>query len=78
MILYALLKNFGYLQWTGIAISAKEGTLAKDHTFPVLDEWRVVDIEGKIGDIIGDDWVRVPSLILDPNQPKQSHEQVST
>ena len=33
-VLY-LLQNIIYLHWMGIAISAKEGTLAKDHTFPV-------------------------------------------
>ena len=36
MILLYLLKNIIYLHWTGISLSAKEGTPAKDHTFPVV------------------------------------------
>ena len=35
IILQYLLQNFIYLHWMGIAISAKEGTSAKDRTYPV-------------------------------------------
>src|SRR5258706_8469843 len=36
IILQNLLQNFSYLHWMGITISAKEGTLAKDRTYPVI------------------------------------------
>ena len=36
IILLYLLQNIVYLHWMGIAILAKEGTPAKDHTFPVV------------------------------------------
>ena len=41
IILHNLLQNYSYLHWMGITISAKEGTLAKDHTYPVVCHLRV-------------------------------------
>ena len=40
--LYYLLQNFSYLHWTGIAILAKEGTSAKDHTVEMAMLYRLI------------------------------------
>jgi len=61
-ILYYLIQNFNYIYWLWIAISAKEGTSAKDRPYPVVLVVfrRELDLEGN------DRWVRLTrSVVID-------------